>query len=511
MNGAIIGVFLVIIAYLVMMLAIGFFYSKGNNDSSDFYLGGRKLGPFVTAMSAEASDMSSWLLMGLPGVAYLSGTCDAAWTAIGLAIGTYLNWLIVAKRLRRYSAKTNSITMPDFFSNRYSDDSKLLLGISAIFIIIFFVPYTASGFAACGKLFSTLFGIPYTAAMLISAVVIVGYTALGGFMAASFTDLIQSIVMTIALVLVVCFGVSMCGGLDVVLANAKELPGFLSLTATYDSASGTASNYGTITTISTLAWGLGYFGVPHVLLRFMATEHEDNIAMSRRIATVWVVISMAVAIFIGIVGHSLTKNGVMVELKGSSSETIIIQVATLLCQHGFLAIIGAGITLAGILACTMSTADSQLLAASSAVSENLLKGMFGVSLTEKRTIHVARATVLFIAVIAVFLAGNPDSSVFGIVSFAWAGFGAVFGPVVLAALFWKRSNRNGALAGMIAGGVMVFVWKYCVRPLGGVWNVYELLPAFIVAMVVLIAVSLATGEPSKEIQDEFDEIVTFRG
>ena len=502
MNGAIIGVFLVIVAYLVMMLAIGFFYSKGNNDSSDFYLGGRKLGPFVTAMSAEASDMSSWLLMGLPGVAYLSGICDASW----IAIGTYLNWLIVAKRIRRYSAKTNSITLPDFFANRYRDDSKLLLGISAIFIIIFFVPYTASGFAACGKLFSTLFGIPYTAAMLISAVVIVGYTALGGFMAASFTDLIQSIVMTIALVLVVCFGVSMSGGVSTVLANARELPGFLSLTSTYDSASGTASNYGTITTISTLAWGLGYFGVPHVLLRFMATEHEDNIAMSRRIATVWVVISMAVAIFIGVVGYSLSKNGVMAELKGSASETIIIQVATLLSQHGFLAIIGAGITLAGILACTMSTADSQLLAASSAVSENLLKGMFGVNLTEKRTIHVARATVLFIAVIAVFLAGNPDSSVFGIVSFAWAGFGAVFGPVVLAALFWKRSNRNGALAGMIAGGVMVFVWKYCVRPLGGAWNVYELLPAFIVAMVVLIAVSLATGEPSKEIQDEFDAV-----
>ena len=500
MNGAIIGVFLVIIAYLVMMLAIGFFYSKGNNDSSDFYLGGRKLGPFVTAMSAEASDMSSWLLMGLPGVAYLSGICDASWTAIGLAIGTYLNWLIVAKRIRRYSAKTNSITLPDFFANRYRDDSKLLLGISAIFIIIFFVPYTASGFAACGKLFSTLFGIPYTAAMLIS------YTALGGFMAASFTDLIQSIVMTIALVLVVCFGVSMSGGVSTVLANARELPGFLSLTATYNSEAGTASSYGTITTVSTLAWGLGYFGVPHVLLRFMATESEENISLSRRIATVWVVISMAVAIFIGVVGYSLSKNGVMAELKGSASETIIIQVATLLSQHGFLAIVGAGITLAGILACTMSTADSQLLAASSAVSENLLKGMFGVNLTEKRTIHVARATVLFIAVIAVFLAGNPDSSVFGIVSFAWAGFGAVFGPVVLAALFWKRSNRNGALAGMIAGGVMVFVWKYCVRPLGGAWNVYELLPAFIVAMVVLIAVSLATGEPSKEIQDEFDAV-----
>ena len=307
MNGAIIGVFLVIIAYLVMMLAIGFFYSKGNNDSSDFYLGGRKLGPFVTAMSAEASDMSSWLLMGLPGVAYLSGICDASWTAIGLAIGTYLNWLIVAKRIRRYSAKTNSITLPDFFANRYRDDSKLLLGISAIFIIIFFVPYTASGFAACGKLFSTLFGIPYTAAMLISAVVIVGYTALGGFMAASFTDLIQSIVMTIALVLVVCFGVSMSGGVQNVLENAKELPGFLSLTATYNSETGSASSYGTITTVSTLAWGLGYFGVPHVLLRFMATENEENISLSRRIATVWVVISMAVAIFIGVVGYNHTR------------------------------------------------------------------------------------------------------------------------------------------------------------------------------------------------------------
>ena len=507
MNGAIIGVFLVIIAYLVMMLAIGFFYSKGNNDSSDFYLGGRKLGPFVTAMSAEASDMSSWLLMGLPGVAYLSGTADAAWTAIGLAIGTYVNWLVVAKRLRNYTHVCgNSTTLPLFFSNRYRDNKRILSVIAALLIIIFFVPYTASGFAACGKLFANLFGMDYLPAMLISAIDIVAYTTLGGFLAASTTDFVQSIVMTIALVLVVCFGVSMSGGVQNVLENAKELPGFLSLTATYNSETGSASSYGTITTVSTLAWGLGYFGVPHVLLRFMATVNEDNISLSRRIATVWVVISMAVAIFIGVVGYSLSKNGVMAELKGSASETIIIQVATLLSQHGFLAIVGAGITLAGILACTMSTADSQLLAASSAVSENLLKGMFGVNLTEKRTIHVARATVLFIAVIAVFLAGNPDSSVFGIVSFAWAGFGAVFGPVVLAALFWKRSNRNGALAGMIAGGVMVFVWKYCVRPLGGAWNVYELLPAFIIAMLCLIVVSLATGEPSKEIQEEFEEV-----
>ena len=496
-----------ILVYLAAMVGIGAVLAKQNQTTDDFYLGGRTLGPLVTAMSAEASDMSSWLLMGLPGVAYLSGTADAAWTAIGLAIGTYVNWLVVAKRLRNYTHVCgNSTTLPLFFSNRYRDNKRILSVIAALLIIIFFVPYTASGFAACGKLFANLFGMDYLPAMLISAIVIVAYTTLGGFLAASTTDFVQSIVMTIALVLVVCFGVSMSGDVSTVLANARELPGFLSLTATYDSAAGAASDYGTISIVSTLAWGLGYFGMPHVLLRFMATEHENNIAMSRRIATVWVVISMAVAIFIGVVGYSLSKNGVMAELKGSASETIIIQVATLLSQHGFLAIIGAGITLAGILACTMSTADSQLLAASSAVSENLLKGMFGVNLTEKRTIHVARATVLFIAVIAVFLAGNPDSSVFGIVSFAWAGFGAVFGPVVLAALFWKRSNRNGALAGMIAGGVMVFVWKYCVRPLGGVWNVYELLPAFIVAMVVLIAVSLATGEPSKEIQEEFEEV-----
>ena len=496
-----------ILVYLAAMVGIGAVLAKQNQTTDDFYLGGRTLGPLVTAMSAEASDMSSWLLMGLPGVAYLSGTADAAWTAIGLAIGTYVNWLVVAKRLRNYTHVCgNSTTLPLFFSNRYRDNKRILSVIAALLIIIFFVPYTASGFAACGKLFANLFGMDYLPAMLISAIVIVAYTTLGGFLAASTTDFVQSIVMTIALVLVVCFGVSMSGGVSTVIANARELPGFLSLTATYNSEAGTASSYGTITTVSTLAWGLGYFGVPHVLLRFMATENEENISLSRRIATVWVVISMAVAIFIGVVGYSLSKNGVMAELKGSASETIIIQVATLLSQHGFLAIIGAGITLAGILACTMSTADSQLLAASSAVSENLLKGMFGVNLTEKRTIHVARATVLFIAVIAVFLAGNPDSSVFGIVSFAWAGFGAVFGPVVLAALFWKRSNRNGALAGMIAGGVMVFVWKYCVRPLGGAWNVYELLPAFIIAMLCLIVVSLATGEPSKEIQEEFEEV-----
>ena len=497
MDKGIIGILLVIIVYLAGMLFVGFFYSRQNSDSGDFYLGGRKLGPFVTAMSAEASDMSSWLLMGLPGVAYLTGVCDAFWTAIGLAIGTYLNWLLVAKRLRRYSERINAITLPDFFTDRYRDTSGVIMGISSLFIIIFFVPYTASGFAACGKLFSTLFGLPYTTAMLLSAVVIVGYTALGGFLAASTTDLIQSIVMSIALVIVVLFGIQVAGGLDAVLAGAKELPGYLSVVNTYDNSIGTMSGYGMITIASSLAWGLGYFGMPHILLRFMATENEDNIGRSRRIASVWVVISMAVAIFIGIVGRAMSDVGAIGFLSGSDSETIIIRIAVLLSENGVLAVIGAGVILAGILASTMSTADSQLLAASSAVSENILKGIFHVQLSAKMTIVIARATVVMIAVIGVFLAADPNSSVFMIVSFAWAGFGAVFGPVVLSALFWKRSNRQGVIAGMIGGGAMVFIWKYCVRPI-------ELLPAFLVATVLIIVVSLATSAPDKEIVDEFE-------
>lgn len=504
MDKGVIGILLVIIVYLAGMLFVGFFYSRQNSDSGDFYLGGRKLGPFVTAMSAEASDMSSWLLMGLPGVAYLTGVCDALWTAIGLAIGTYLNWLLVAKRLRRYSERINAITLPDFFADRYRDTSGVIMGISSLFIIIFFVPYTASGFAACGKLFSTLFGLPYTTAMLLSAVVIVGYTALGGFLAASTTDLIQSIVMSIALVIVVLFGIQVAGGLDAVLAGAKELPGYLSVVNTYDNSTGTMSGYGMITIASSLAWGLGYFGMPHILLRFMATENEDNIGRSRRIASVWVVISMAIAIFIGIVGRAMSDVGAIGFLSGSDSETIIIRIAALLSENGVLAVIGAGVILAGILASTMSTADSQLLAASSAVSENILKGIFHVQLSAKMTIVIARATVVMIAVIGVFLAADPNSSVFMIVSFAWAGFGAVFGPVVLSALFWKRSNRQGVIAGMIGGGAMVFIWKYCVRPIGGIWNIYELLPAFLVATVLIIVVSLATAAPDKDIVDEFE-------
>lgn len=507
MSQSTLGIFLVIIVYILGMVGIGIWFTKKNNNVSDFYLGGRKLGPLVTAMSAEASDMSSWLLMGLPGVAYLSGTADAGWTAIGLAVGTYLNWLIVAKRLRRYTVVAgNSITIPDFFSNRYRDNSHALLGISALLIVIFFIPYTASGFAACGKLFSSLFGISYIPAMIISAIAIVGYTALGGFLAASTTDFIQSIIMSIALIIVVCFGVHTAGGMDVVISNAAALPGYLSMVNTHDPVTNTANSYGFISIVSTFAWGLGYFGMPHILLRFMAIEDERKLKLSRRVASVWVVISMAIAIFIGVVGYSMTKTGALEVLSGSDSETLIIKTAQLLSNHGVICVIFAGIILAGILASTMSTADSQLLAASSSISQNILRDVLQLKISEKGMMIAARLTVIVIAVIAAFIARDPDSSVFAIVSFAWAGFGAAFGPVMLFSLFWRRTNRNGALAGMISGGAMVFIWKYLVRPIGGAWNVYELLPAFLVACAFIIIVSLLTKAPDEEILKEFDSI-----
>ena len=415
-----------IIIYLVAMLLVGFAYSKSNNDSTDFYLGGRKMGPLVTAMSAEASDMSSWLLMGMPGLAYLTGIASPGWTAIGLALGTWLNWLIVARRLRRYSANLEAITVPQFLSLRFHDQRNLLNALGAVIIIVFFVPYTASGFAACGKLFHSLFGVDYMAAMVVSACVIVGYTITGGFRAVTTTDLIQSIVMSLALVAVLVYGIGAAGGWDAVVANAQSLPGYLTMMASHNAAEGTATSYSLLDIVSTMAWGLGYFGMPHILLRFMAIEDEKKLVLSRRIASVWVVIAMTASIIIGMVGLGMTKAGALEYLSGSSS------------------------------------------------------------------------------VVGVVLARDPNSSVFGIVSFAWAGFGGAYGAVMLCALFWKRCNWQGALAGMLAGGLMVFVWKYLISPLGGVFSIYELLPAFLTSLLVCVVVSLVTPAPSKEIEAEFE-------
>ncbi len=495
--------------YLLAMVYVGVYFSrKGSGASSgDFYLGGRRLGPIVTAMSAEASDMSSYLLMGLPGLAYLCGVAEVGWTVIGLAAGTYLNWLIVARRLRRYSAATGAITIPDLFSRRYGDSRHVLSCIAAVIILIFFVPYTASGFKAVGTLFNSLFGVDYHVAMILGAVVIIGYTVLGGFLAVSTTDLVQSVVMTIALAVIVVFGVVQAGGWDAVAANASALPGYLDLTKGYNAATGQAGSFGILSIVSTLAWGLGYFGMPHILLRFMAIRDEKELTLSRRIASIWVVLSMAVAILIGVVGLGVSAAGKIPSLTTSAqSETVVVELANLLSSHGVLAALVAGVVLAGILASTMSTADSQLLAAASSVSQDLLQDFLHIKMSPRASMLAARGTVIAIAVVGVVLAWDPGSSVFTIVSFAWAGFGAAFGPVMLFALFWRRSNRWGALAGMVVGGVVVFAWKYLVRPLGGAWDLYELLPAFLAACVAIVVVSLLTPAPEKAVTDTFDTV-----
>lgn len=507
LNVTTICILISVVVYLVGMLVIGFVYSK-NSTSEEFYLGGRKLGPIVTAMSTEASDMSAYLLMGVPGLALFCGVAEAGWTAIGLALGTYLNWLLVAKRLHRYSIKIDAITVPDFLARRFHDKTKLIETIGALVIIIFFVPYTASGFAACGKLFNSLFGFDYMPAMIISAAVIVAYCATGGFMAASVTSLIQGFVMTIALIIVLVFGINVAGGWSAVVENAKAIPGYLSFSSSTDIISAQPKSYTPLMIVSTLAWALGYFGMPHVLLHFMAAKDEHKLGFSRRFATVWVVVSLSVAVIIGLVGCTMAKTGaIALPATEAEAENMIVNTSALLATKGIVPALIGGIIIAGILAATMSTADAQLLAAASGVTHNILTDVFGIKLSDKKTMTIARITVVGVAILGILFASNPASSIFRVVSFAWAGFGATFGPVMLFALFWKRCNYQGAIAGMISGAVTVFIWKYLIAPLGGVFAIYELLPSFIVACIFIVVVSLCTAAPKKEIQDEFDSVM----
>ena len=502
-------IMIAIVMYLTGMIAIGIFYSNKNKKSDDFYLGGRKLGPLVTAMSAEASDMSGWLLMGLPAVVLMTGLAEATWTAVGLAIGTYINWLIVAKKLRVYTHRLNAFTLPDFFSKRFGDNKHIISTLAAVIIVVFFIPYTASGFAACGKLFASLFGVEYVTAMVISAVVIILYCTLGGFLAASTTDFVQSIIMTVALFVVVGFGEGLLNGFDTVFNNVANLNGYMDVFKGFNVATNETMSYGALPVVSTLAWGLGYFGMPHILLRFMAIEDENKLKLSRRVASIWVVFSMAIAILIGVVGYSLMKNGIVPTYESASAaETIIVDISKFLSKTGYIPAFVAGIILAGILASTMSTADSQLLAAASGISQNLVQETFKIKLSEKQSMWLARISVIVISIVAIFLALDPSSSVFRIVSFAWAGFGAAFGPVVLFALFWRRTTKWGAFAGMVSGGAMVFVWKFVVRTaFAGTWlDIYELLPAFVIACVAIVAVSLLTKAPEQEVTDIYDEL-----
>ena len=344
-------------------------------------------------------------------------------------------------------------------------------------------------------------------AMIISAAVIVAYCATGGFMAASVTSLIQSIVMTAALVIILVYGTNVAGGWDTVVANAKEIPGYLSFTASTNIFASEAGKYTPFMIASTLAWGLGYFGMPHILIHFMAVEDENKLKISRRVGTVWVVISLSVAVVIGIIGYSMAKAGALV-MPGTEAEAenMIVNSSALLSTHGVFPAIVAGIIIAGILAATMSTADAQLLAAASGMTHNILTDVFGIKLSDKKTMTIARITVVGVAILGVIFASDPNSSIFRVVSFAWAGFGATFGPVVLFSLFWKRCNKWGAMSGMIVGGVMVFVWKYLIAPLGGIFAIYELLPAFVISAIVIVVVSLLTPAPEKEIVEEFESV-----
>ena len=514
MSSETIQILVVMCLYMAAVIGIGLAFAKrANKDSENYFLGGRSLGPWIAAMSAEASDMSGWLLMGLPGVAYWCGLADAFWTAIGLGVGTYINWLLVAKRLRRYSEKSgNAITVPDFFSNRFKEEKKVIMSIAAIFILIFFAVYAASCFVTCGKLFSTLFGVSYVSMMIVGAIFVLIYTILGGFLAESASDFMQAIVMIIALVSVVTIGTLSAGGIGAVLDNAKSIPGFLDffgiasptmVDGVQEVSNGVAVfgdkiPYGLLTVLSTLSWGLGYFGMPQVLLRFMAIRSEKELKKSRRIATVWCFIALVAAVFIGLVGRSLYPT---IFGTAGEAENIFIHLSKSLLPP-----VLAGCVMAGILAATISSSDSYLLIAASAFAKNIYSGILKKDANDKQVMRVSYVTLVILSIVAIIIALDENSVIFSIVSFAWAGFGATFGPLMLFSLFWRRINRAGAIAGMVSGGVMVFVWKLLLRPLGCILDIYELLPAFIISCLVIIVVSLLTKEPSKEIYREFDEV-----
>ena len=504
-------ILIAMVLYMAMVIWIGVIYSKKTKTSEDYFLGGRGLGPWVTAMSAEASDMSSWLLMGLPGLAYATGFSQAGWTAIGLILGTYLNWKIVAKRLRHYTeVADNAITVPDFFSNRFKDDKKILSSISAVMILIFFTVYTASGFAACGTLFNSVFGLNYQKSMIVCAIVIVLYTSMGGFLAASTTDLIQGLLMSFAIVIVLIVGVVNAGGVANVIAHGQAMEGFFDVMKYHDPATGGAVSQGVIPILSGLAWGLGYCGMPHILTRFMAVKSEKELKKSSAIAIVWDILSLTAACFIGIIGRAYLLPTVLGENGASSSESVFIEMINqLFSSHLGLPFIG-GIFLCGILAAIMSTADSQLLVTASAASEDLYHQFIKKDADSKEILAVARFTVIVVSVLAFVIAWNPNSSIMGLVSNAWAGLGAAFGPTVVMSLFWRRTNLTGAVAGIVSGGLTVIVWDYIPfaagQTLGSYTGLYSLAVGFAVSLAMIIIFSLATKAPSKEITDVFDKV-----
>lgn len=486
-NPAIIVTF---VLYLVMMMAIGALFYRRTTNLSDYILGGRKLNYWVTSLSAQASDMSGWLLMGLPGYAYLAGL-EAFWIAFGLAVGTYVNWKFVARRLRTYTEISgDSITLPDYFESRFRDKSRILRIVSSIFILVFFLVYTSSGFVAGAILFSAIFDLPYATGLTIGVVVIIGYTFLGGFTAVSWTDFVQGVLMFFAITIVPLVGFALSGGPAGTFAAVRLAnPEFLNIFSATD-----GSPIGWIAIVSLVAWGLGYFGQPHILARFMAIRSAEEIAPARRIATIWVVVSLTGAVVVGLIG--IANSGFLPD--GANPEQVFIYLIDAVIPP-----LLAGIFLSAILAAIMSTADSQLLVTSSALTEDLYAVLLRNRASQTELVWISRFAVVAVAIIASVIAFDPDSTVLGLVSYAWGGFGATFGPIVLLSLFWRRMTRNGAVAGLVAGGVTVIIWY---NLSGGIFDLYEIVPGFALSLIAIVVVSLIGEGPSEEITAEFDRV-----
>ncbi len=478
------------ILYLLFMTGVGAVFYRRTQNLSDYILGGRKVNYWVASLSAQASDMSGWLLMGLPGYAYLAGL-ESVWIAAGLAVGTWVNWRYVARRLRIYTEIAgDSITLPDYFENRFQDRSRILRIVSSVFILVFFLIYTSSGFVAGAKLFSSVFGLPYQTGLYAGVIVIIGYTFLGGFMAVAWTDFFQGILMFFAVTIVPVIGFRLAGGLGGTISTVRGInPELLNAFTTTDGGA-----LGGIAIISLVAWGLGYFGQPHILARFMGIRSAEQIAPARRIATVWVVISLAMAVLIGLVGRA----GLPGDVVSADSERVFIVLIDAVVPP-----VLAGVFLSAILAAIMSTADSQLLVTSSALTEDLYSVLLRTTASQKELVWISRGSVVAVAIIAMLIAFDPDSSVLGLVSYAWGGFGATFGPIVVLSLFWRRMTRNGAVAGLLAGGITVIVWK---NLSGGIFDLYEIVPGFVLGVIAIVVFSLLDREPAEEITAVFDRV-----
>ena len=506
MTGNTLGwVIVAFVLYLLLMIVIGALYAKGNNNSEDYFLGGRKLNGFVAALSAQASDMSGWLLMGLPGAVYLSGVGGDGWIAIGLFIGTTLNWLLIATRLRRYTIRANnSVALPTYFENRFHDKKKVLMTVSSVTIVVFFLVYCASALAAGGQLFESVFGIDYKIALTIGALVVLVYTFLGGFMAVCVTDFIQGMLMLVAILAVPLVAMSFMnkGGmtLDSGLAQSgADSANFLNLMKNGDGSNNI------VNIISGLGWGLGYFGMPHILVRFMAVRDEKEMKKSKVVAISWVALSLSFAVLIGVLGRAYIP-----ELVSGGNEKIFIEMIKKVFTQEVKLPFVAGLFLCGILAAIMSTADSQLLVSASSVAEDIFKGLVKKDADDKTVMRVSRITVLVVAILAYIIALNPNNTIMGLVSNAWAGLGAAFGPIVVMSLFWKRTNFPGAVAGIVSGALSVIVWDYIPlvngQTIGKATGLYSLVVGFAISIVVIVIVSLCTKAPCEEILQEFEDV-----